>query len=64
MTWGKACKGKNQQCVIDDKENYCGTKNCRDVRDCKDVGHVISGKNVPTKCYKGRCSYSPFQMIT
>ena len=43
-------------------KNYCGTKKCRDIRDCKDVGHVISavilGKTVPTKCYKGRCSYT------
>ena len=43
----RECFGKNQKC----HQDFCGTKNCRgNKRDCKDVGHLVSGKNSAKKC--------------
>ena len=40
------CFGKNQKCHQDHRitKPFCGTKKCRGKRDCKDVGHLVSGK--------------------
>ena len=52
------CSGKNQKChlphldqIIGHKitKPFCGSKKCRGKRDCIDVGHLVSGKNV-AKC--------------
>ena len=60
----RECYGKNQKC----HQDFCGTKKCRGKRDCKDVGHLVSGKNSAKKCKnaiwkkgqrrKGHCIYS------
>ena len=45
------CSGKNQKCHQDQiTKSFCGTKKCRGKRDCKDVGHIVSGKNSAKKC--------------
>ena len=60
----RECYGKNQKC----HQDFCGTKKCRGKRDCKDVGHLASGKNIAKKCKnaiwkkgqrrEGHCIYS------
>ena len=60
----RECSGKNQKC----HQDFCGTKKCRGKRDCKDVGHLVSGKNRAKKCKnaiwkkgqrrEGHCIYS------
>ena len=55
------CVGKNQGCFREPgapERNFCGTKTCRTMEDCKDVGHVISGKNTAKKCKGGACKYN------
>ena len=70
----RECFGKNQKCHQDQiighqiTKPFCGTKKCRGKRDCKDVGHLVSGKNSAKKCKnaiwkkgqrrKGHCIYS------
>ena len=46
------CSGKNQKChqeqIIGHQKtkSFCGTKKCRGDRDCKDVGHLVTGQNI------------------
>ena len=68
------CSGRNQKCHFDKigltmTKPFCGTHKCRALRDCKGVGHAISGHNSAANCKKkkgqrkGRCVYQMFQSI-
>ena len=63
--------GENQQCIRErDKNNnnivigtFCGTRKCKSVEDCKDVGHISSGKNIAARCSRGICIYNRNRVI-
>ena len=65
------CIGENQQCIRQQYKNnnnividtFCGTKECKKDKDCEDVGHITSGKNIAKGCKKGICTYSTSKMF-
>ena len=66
----RECSGKNQKC----HQDFCGTKECRGKRDCKAVGHLVTGKTIAKECKnaiwkkgqrrKGLCVYNMHTIIS
>ena len=63
--------GENQHCIRErDKNNnnivigtFCGTRKCRNTEDCKDVGHITTGKNIAITCSNEMCTYNTSKNI-